>query len=488
MDLNALLSSLFQSFCLPLCREKVDSLFDKEADAAGARILEELVASGDQSHLTEGWVVGEDEDGKRRLRAQLAALENSMPGGVCDYVRRAQRLLEASRVGENPFDGFVPSVPSGVTLAFGSDEFDRFERLGAAAARRTGFVIVAGGLGERLGYSGIKLALPSETMTGTCYLELYVRHILALQALTLAATDGTSAPADAPLPTPSLIPVIIMTSDDTDAPTRALLDARDRFGLAPSQLHLIKQGKVPCLADGRARLATEPNDRFCLLTKPHGHGDVHALLHTSGLARKLLGQGCNHLVFLQDTNALVFGGVPAALGVSVAHSLAMNTLSVPRRAGDASGALMALTTARPTPSTARSTSDAVEEGAVVSAASRTLVVNVEYNQLDALVRASLDARGDYNDPATGYSPFPGNTNQLIFSLGPYVEALEASGGAMPEFVNPKYTDGTRTKFKSPTRLECMMQVSATRRHLGSFESPPERRRVPLSAIERPFCH
>jgi UDP-sugar pyrophosphorylase len=139
----------------------------------------------------------------------------------------------------------------------------------------------------------------------------------------------------------------------------------------------------------------------------------------------------------------------------------MNTLSVPRRAGDASGALMALTTALSTPSTAPSTSDdAADTGAAVSVASRTLVVNVEYNQLDALVRASLDARGDYNDPATGYSPFPGNTNQLIFSLGPYVEALEASGGAMPEFVNPKYTDGTRTKFKSPTRLECMMQVNA----------------------------
>ena len=27
-----------------------------------------------------------------------------------------------------------------------------------------------------------------------------------------------------------------------------------------------------------------------------------------------------------------------------------------------------------------------------------------------------------------------------------------------EFVNPKYTDATRTAFKSPTRLECMMQV------------------------------
>jgi hypothetical protein len=28
---------------------------------------------------------------------------------------------------------------------------------------------------------------------------------------------------------------------------------------------------------------------------------------------------------------------------------------------------------------------------------------------------------------------------------------------VPEFVNPKYADVSRTTFKSPTRLECMMQ-------------------------------
>jgi UDP-sugar pyrophosphorylase len=31
---------------------------------------------------------------------------------------------------------------------------------------------------------------------------------------------------------------------------------------------------------------------------------------------------------------------------------------------------------------------------------------------------------------------------------------------VPEFVNPKYADAAKTKFKSPTRLECMMQVPA----------------------------
>ena len=30
-------------------------------------------------------------------------------------------------------------------------------------------------------------------------------------------------------------------------------------------------------------------------------------------------------------------------------------------------------------------------------------------------------------------------------------------GVVIEFVNPKYKDETRTEFKKPTRLECMMQ-------------------------------
>ena len=45
----------------------------------------------------------------------------------------------------------------------------------------TAFVLVAGGLGERLGYKGIKLELPAEITTGKPFLQLYIEHILALQ-------------------------------------------------------------------------------------------------------------------------------------------------------------------------------------------------------------------------------------------------------------------------------------------------------------------
>jgi UDP-sugar pyrophosphorylase len=57
----------------------------------------------------------------------------------------------------------------------------------------------------------------------------------------------------------------------------------------------------------------------------------------------------------------------------------------------------------------------------------------------------------------GYSHFPGNTNTLVFKIPEYVDNLTATGGVIPEFVNPKYANAERTVFKAPTRLECMMQ-------------------------------
>ena len=67
------------------------------------------------------------------------------------------------------------------------------------------------------------------------------------------------------------------------------------------------------------------------------------------------------------------------------------------------------------------------------------------------------SEGDCNDPETGFSPFPGNINQLLIATDPYVSILASTNGIVGEFVNPKYTDDTRTKFKKPARLECMMQ-------------------------------
>ncbi len=46
----------------------------------------------------------------------------------------------------------------------------------------------------------------------------------------------------------------------------------------------------------------------------------------------------------------------------------------------------------------------------------------------------------------------------MLKLSTYTAELHRHGGVIAEFVNPKYTDSSKTTFKSSTRLECMMQV------------------------------
>lgn len=117
-----------------------------------------------QGHVLGFWAeVGTHDDRKRSLARQLATVDAAYPGGLRAYITNARRLLDAACRGDNPYAGYVPEVPSGVTLSVAPAaraEFEAYEELGLQTAQHTAFVLVAGGLGERLGYSGIKVPGP----------------------------------------------------------------------------------------------------------------------------------------------------------------------------------------------------------------------------------------------------------------------------------------------------------------------------------------
>ena len=59
-----------------------------------------------------------------------------------------------------------------------------------------------------------------------------------------------------------VLPLAIMTSDDTHAPTEALLEANGHFGMSPGQITLMKQNKVAALADNAGSFALKESDRY----------------------------------------------------------------------------------------------------------------------------------------------------------------------------------------------------------------------------------
>ena len=392
------------------------------------------VESAGQSHVFDGWFSsGASDEDKMRLLEQLKRLDLKYPGGLSTYIDNAKKLLEESRKGTNPLEGCTPEVPEGISLNFGDDEYREMEARGVVESGSCAFVLVAGGLGERLGYSGIKLSLPVDLASNEMsFLELYITSILELQRRAQQREEAAGKEAATAMRVRKL-PLAIMTSDDTHDRTVSLLKEHGYFGMDEDQVILMKQEKVACLADSDAALAME--DPFTVQTKPHGHGDVHMLLHTLGLADTWREEGFKWVSFFQDTNAQVFHGLLPALGVSAANNYDMNSLAVPRKAKEAIGAITRLRNV---------------DGSSIT-------INVEYNQLDPLLRATCNPEGDVNDPATGHSPFPGNINQLVMKLDSYCTELHRHGGVIAEFVNPKYADETRTAFKKSTRLECMMQ-------------------------------
>ena len=227
----------------------------------------------------------------------------------------------------------------------------------------------------------------------------------------------------------------MMTSDDTHERTLELLERNEYFGMKKSQVTLLKQEKVASISNDYGAIACDSNDPYRILTKPHGHGDIHYLLHSSGIAQEWLSEGRTHILFFQDTNGLVFRPLMACLGVAISSNFSANYITGTRYAKQAMGSICRLRK---------------HDGTSIT-------TNVEYNQLDPLLRATPGYEdGDVNGPS-GFSPFPGNMNQLIFRLDDYVETLDVTKGLVPEFVNPKYADEARTRFKKPTRLECMMQ-------------------------------
>lgn len=331
--------------------------------------------------------------------------------------------------------------------------------------------MVAGGLGERLGYDEAKVSLAPELLTSKSFLENHCDWIFALQERARRLQPD------------AILPFAVMTSDDThnailkmmtsvqpattndpDGDTyTAGMTALGVFpptaagaGGAPSDtsttemlgglsdVTILKQEKVACFSNIRGDIALNPQDPYEIVTKPHGHGDVHALLHKSGLLDRWLSRGIRWIVLFQDTNALAFRAIPSALGVSHRGDLDINMVAVQRRVGEQIGAIVGETVG-----------DHVRN------------INVEYNLIDEEAFGS----GSIGDSV---SMFPGNINLLICKASTYGEALKKTGGLVPEFVNPKFRDAEKTEFKSPARLECMMQdlpllLNATKHKVGYTE-------------------
>ncbi len=91
-------------------------------------------------------------------------------------------MLDDSKNSISPWDQYTPHVPDGCTIEVGSSEFEEMEAKGINELDKICFVLIAGGLGERLGYSQIKISLPISIIPDDySYLRYYCKYVQAFQ-------------------------------------------------------------------------------------------------------------------------------------------------------------------------------------------------------------------------------------------------------------------------------------------------------------------
>ena len=91
--------------------------------------------------MFDGWFSpGASDADKRTLLEQLRRLDANYSGGITTYIGNAKRLLEESRQGTNPLEGYAPEVPEGISLDFCSDEYREAEASGAVEAGRCAYL------------------------------------------------------------------------------------------------------------------------------------------------------------------------------------------------------------------------------------------------------------------------------------------------------------------------------------------------------------
>ena len=389
------------------------------------KIAIKLLMDINQTFIFKKWSINNISNiDKKKLFKQIIQLNSEYPNGLKAYYLNGKQLLMNSFKGVNPYDGWIPNIPSGVRLNFGTKEYFEYEMLGKKEFPFVGFVLVAGGLGERLGYSSIKIELPIEISTELKYIAYYIYTIREMEKIGKELTKKDI-----------ILPMAIMTSDQTHNKTLKLLKDNNYFGMKQEQITLMKQNLVPTFSNNKCEFGMN-NDYTQILLKPHGHGDVHNLIYKHDVANKWYSKyGTKWITFIQDTNAFSMKSVVPSLGVCAKYNFAMNSITVPRKPGQALGGIAKL---------------------VNSKTDEVLTINVEYNQLGPMLLSTGDKKGDIPDDS-GYSKYPGNVNTFIIKTDLYVKVLNETKGVIPEFVNPKYKTDKKLEFKKPTRLECMMQ-------------------------------
>ena len=173
-------------------------------------------------------------------------------------------------------------------------------------------ILVAGGLGTRLGFDQPKGMFPLGPLSGGTLFQILLEQLQAV-----GRRYGVR------------IPLYVMTSPATDEDTRQFLDEHRWFGLPADDAHIFCQATMWAVDDRFERILLESPGSLFL--GPDGHGGMLAALAKSGCLADAQRRGIEHFFYGQIDNPLLQVCDELFLGSHVLAGSEMTTQVVQKR-------------------------------------------------------------------------------------------------------------------------------------------------------------
>ena len=262
------------------------------------------------------------EKGQGHLLDQLPTLSEGHPVfqqllkfDIAESVRRFEKATSPEAEASSMLNSSDPLTPIDHPIVWHelpADERQAYLSVGwrAIAVGKVAAVIMSGGQGTRLGYSGPKgcynMGLPSQKSI----FQMHVERILRVRQLC-----ATYCPREEGDNSPPSIPIYIMTSDLNDGTIRRFFQQHSFFGYPEKDVFFFEQGLEPCFSlDGKVILES-PSQGLSLA--PDGNGGLYAALYKSLALRDMRQRGVEHLHVYGIDNVLTKSLDPGFLGAAI---------------------------------------------------------------------------------------------------------------------------------------------------------------------------
>ena len=265
-------------------------------DPADQAVVAKFQEAG-QEHLFDDW----DQLGTAERRSLVADLHRIDLSGL------QQLILDQHDSDASDAPIAAPSPPEWISLEDASRSQAARTGLNAIARGEVGVMMVAGGVGTRLGHPGPKGSYPLLPISDGTLFQIFAESLLQLQKKVHKELKW-----------------IIMSSISNHQETVDYFRQHDYHGLSSSQVTILPQAELPVLDSRRRKiLRKSPGE---ILFSPDGHGGSIRLLQKIGA--HLRSSGIRHIYTHQVDNPLARIADPELIGLHLAANSAFTSKAV----------------------------------------------------------------------------------------------------------------------------------------------------------------